>query len=294
MKAHFSISTVAYSGYSIDMALESIRSLGVYNIELALIQGAVYYLDEDSVSESYVCYVRELLKKKQMHCTSLAAHCCMTLDNCNELLLKRVNLAGLLDCPRLIFYAPRDANIEEFQQAAHQAISRAEELGVKILIENVGDRLPYMLNDSDDFHSVMSAYKSDAMGINFDPGNLVSHRPDNDLLQDCIRSLDVAEHLHIKDLQLESDGYHTCAVGEGVCRYPELLRYIAKGKTLPFFSIEAPFSLIRKKDGKTELKSKNKLLSIDEIERRLESSIDLILETLQFSAEPTDIGELAQ
>jgi sugar phosphate isomerase/epimerase len=85
MKDNVSISTVAYAGYPIESALDAICSLGVYNIELALIQGAIYDLDEDGVNEQVVLDIRHQLNQRDMRATSLAAHCEMTLSNCNEL-----------------------------------------------------------------------------------------------------------------------------------------------------------------------------------------------------------------
>ncbi|MFM2623654.1 sugar phosphate isomerase/epimerase family protein [Vibrio owensii] len=276
MKDNFSISTVAYAGYPIESALDAICSLGVYNIELALIQGAIYDLDEDGVNEQVVSNIRHQLNQRDMRATSLAAHCEMTLSNCNELLLKRVRLTRLLDCPRLIVYAPRDGSLAEFQQAAQEAISLAEAEKIKILIENVGDQQSYMLNDHNDFSSVMQAYTSASMGINFDPGNLASHRPENDLLLDTVKSLNVAEHIHIKDLFLEGDSYRFCTIGNGICQYPELFRLVAKGQEMPFFSIEAPFALIRKTDGRAILKPREEVLPIEEINQKLQDSITMI------------------
>ncbi|MDV7105508.1 TIM barrel protein [Vibrio sp. TH_r3] len=281
MKDNFSISTVAYSGYPIEEALDAIYSLGVYNIELALIQGAVYDLDEDGVNEQVVTNIRAQLNQRKMHCTSLAAHCEITLENCNELLLKRVKLTRLLDCPRLIVYAPRDGSLAEFQQAAREAIVLAEAENIKILIENVGDQQPYMLNDCKDFASVLQAYTSESMGINFDPGNLASHRPQNDLLMDTVQSLSVAEHIHIKDLFIEGDSYRFCTIGNGICHYPELFRRVAQGQKMPFFSIEAPFALIRKTDGRAILRPKDEVLPIEDINHKLHNSIQMILACAQ-------------
>lgn len=274
---NFSISTVAYSGYSIEVALDSIHSLGIKNIELAMIQGAVYDLDEETLNESNTLSIRQLLDERQMSCTSLAAHCHMTLNNCNELLLKRINLSIILGCPRVILYAPRDGSISQFQQVAKEALHYAETNSVQILIENVGDQQPYMLNDSSDFKPMLDAYSSKALGINFDPGNLASHRPNNNLLECTIQSLEYAQHIHIKDLILVGDDYQFCAIGAGICRYEELFQQISTRQNTPFFSIEAPFALTRKKDGKAMLKPREDVLSLQEINSRLQSSIDLIL-----------------
>jgi sugar phosphate isomerase/epimerase len=272
MTAQFSVSTVAYSGHPIEQALDSLQRIGVKNIELALIQGAIYGLTEDGVSVECVEETKRLLDNRDMHCTSLAAHCEMTLDNCQELLLKRLKLTHLLDCPRLILYAPRDASLLEFQNAAKDAISYAEKHNIRILIENVGDRQPYMLNDSADFEAVLKQFTSPVMGINFDPGNLASHRPDCDLLNETLASAVFSEHIHIKDLEAGDNEYNFCPIGQGICRYPEFFS-LADNKEIPFYSLELPFALIRKKDGRAILKPEQELLSIQAIEKRIVESI---------------------
>ncbi|ORT52418.1 hypothetical protein ST37_01085 (plasmid) [Vibrio sp. qd031] len=273
---NFSISTVAYAGYPIDQALDAIHSLGVYNVELALIQGAIYNLDENGMSHQLVSDVHKKLLERNMRCTSFAAHCELSIENCNELLLKRVKMTHLLDCPRLIVYAPRDGNLVTFQRAAKEAIKLAEQLDIKILLENVGDMQPYLLNDHNDFATVLQGYTSHSMGINFDPGNLASHRPDSNLLLESIESLKVAEHIHIKDLVLVGDSYHFCAIGNGLCQYQELFQHAANCEEMPFFSIEAPFSLIRSTDGRAMLKPIEQLLPIEEINHKLKQSVALI------------------
>lgn len=282
----FSISTVAYAGYDIEQALDSIASLGVSNIELALIQGAVYDLDEDTLCEEYVSHIKALLDARRMSCTSLAAHCPISIDDCGELLAKRVRLTHLLECPRLILYAPRDGSLSQFKRAAEAAIAMAKHYQIKILIENVGDQQPYMLNDSRDFDAVAAEFDSATLGINFDPGNLASHRPNNNLLYDSIKSLDVAEHIHIKDLVVEQGDYQFCAIGEGICQYPALLRHASEVNKLPFFSIEAPFALVRRANGKAELKPRQQLLPISEIESRLKLSLHTINQNLHFGKAP--------
>ncbi len=270
----YSVSTVAYSGHSLEQALDSLHRLGVQNIELALILGAVHGLTESDLTEANALNIRAMLDQRQMHCTSLAAHCHMTLADCNALLKKRVRLAHLLGCPRLILYAPRECSLAQFQQAASGALTEALNCQVRILLENVGDRQPYMLNDATDIAAVLAELDLRVLGVNFDPGNLASHRPDLDLLEHSLLSTRLAEHIHIKDLRPCGQHFEFCAIGAGIGRYPEMFRQARC--YMPFFSIEAPFSLIRHQDGQAELKPVADIPSLGEIEQRLSASLQAI------------------
>ncbi|MGV2987837.1 sugar phosphate isomerase/epimerase family protein [Vibrio sp. E150_011] len=280
MHYDFSISTVAYAGYDLDQALDSIANIGVRNIELAFIQGAVYDLLEGDLSPEMAKRIRELLANKQMRCTSLAAHCELNLDNCAERLLKRVQFCAELPCPRLILYAPRDASLRQFQEAAKQAFDLARLSGIKILLENVGDTQPYVLNDADDGKSIVVEWGAEGMGINFDPGNFLSHRPNLDVLEHAVKSLDFAEHIHLKDLTQRNNVWCCCELGEGSGRYKELLQFAKQQQSIPFFSIESPYALERLTCGSTRLKSKADLLSLKEIEARLSKSVRFIKQQL--------------
>ncbi|MEZ9133513.1 hypothetical protein BCS96_13665 [Vibrio breoganii] len=275
MNERFSVSTVIYSGHPIEDSFESLSRLGVQNIELALIQGAVYGLTESDVTPGAVQQTKQLLQQYEMACTSIAAHCVLTKENCCELLLKRVRVCIELSCPRLIIYAPRDLDLKAFQHQALKAFELAKDSGVRVLIENVGDRLPYMLNDSSDFEAVTQQLDNDVMGINFDPGNLLSHRPNTDVLHHSLKSLGVAEHIHLKDAVITDKGYRFCALGEGVGHYQELIHQMKSIET-PFFSIECPLSLVRSHSGETKLNPIEQIPSIQEIEENLKVSIRLI------------------
>ncbi|MDR9828197.1 TIM barrel protein [Vibrio sp. FNV 38] len=280
MHYDFSISTVAYSGYNLEQALDSMAIMGVHNIELALIQGAVYDLQESDLTLEFAKHAKNLLSNRQMSCTSLAAHCELNLENCEERLLRRIHLCVVLSCPRLILYAPREASLYQFQTAAKQAIGLARLSGIKILIENVGDTQPYVLNDADDGASILQELHEHGMGINFDPGNFLSHRPHLDVLEHSIKSLDFAEHIHLKDLACDNEVWRCCELGEGSGKYKALLQYAKQQQRMPFFSIESPYALERLSCGSIRLKPKADLFSIKEIEARLSKSVSFIKQQL--------------
>lgn len=272
----FSISTVAYSGYSIDIALDSIHSIGVRNIELALILGAVYGLTEQAVNVEYAQKIKNQLDVRGMKCTSLASHCQMNADNCNEQLKKRVKICAVLGCKLLILYAPRGCSLNEFTRLVEESLLLSKQLGVRILIENVGDQLPYIFNGSQDLESFFSSVDSNVMGLNYDPGNFASHRPFDNIAQDAIACLNACEHIHIKDVVCTDTHYEFCEVGDGICDYSKLLIEMNKRSTPVMFSIEAPYGLHRTLAGEASFKPIEEILSVSEIEEKLCRSIKYI------------------
>ncbi|USD62443.1 sugar phosphate isomerase/epimerase [Vibrio sp. SCSIO 43140] len=276
MLDNFSVSTVAYSGYTLDQAIESLHRIGIKNIELALIKGAVHDLVESDITIELAEWVKSSLDQKGMQCTSFAAHCEMNLGNCKERLLRRVQLCCTLACPRLVLYAPRDTTWQQFYSEARAAFDLAKLSGIKILIENVGDTRSYLLNDADDFDAFIEQVDNSVVGINFDPGNFLSHRPELDVLEHSIASLEVAEHIHIKDLIQSGDAWQCCEVGDGAGRYDALFDCAYQQENMPFFSIESPYSLERLVDGSTRLKPRDSVLSIQDIEMKLCSSIEFV------------------
>ncbi|MGR5266779.1 sugar phosphate isomerase/epimerase family protein [Vibrio astriarenae] len=273
MHTNFSVSTVAYSGYTLEQAIESLSRIGVENIELALIKGAIYDLVESDITPELGQRVKANLDKRGMRCTSFAAHCEMNLENCKERLLRRVQICCTLSCPRLVLYAPRDTTWQQFYNEAKEAFDLAKLNGIKILIENVGDTRPYLLNDANDFEAFMEQVETSVVGINFDPGNFLSHRPKLNVLEHSIASLDVAEHIHIKDLVRLGDSWQCCEVGAGEGKYQALFQH---ANQMPFFSIESPYALKRLADGTTKLKPRESLLPINDIELRLAESIKFV------------------
>ncbi|WED28765.1 sugar phosphate isomerase/epimerase [Vibrio sp. DW001] len=276
MTSSFSISTVAYSGYKIDVALDSIQSLGVEQIELALILGAIYGLKEEDVNVEFAQYAKNQLDIRGMTCSSLACHCPLTGDNCNTLLKKRLNICHTLDCKFLILYAPRDCSLNEFVEFVGESLQLSKKLGIRILIENVGDQLPYVFNGSSDLGSFCGSIDSSVMGVNYDPGNFASHRPLDNIVQDAIACLDACEHIHIKDVVRTETHYEFCEVGDGICDYGELLTAMNQRTTPIMFSIEAPYGLERTLAGTAGFKPIEEKLSVSEIEEKLCRSIEFI------------------
>ncbi|WP_394240036.1 sugar phosphate isomerase/epimerase family protein [Vibrio astriarenae] len=284
MLENYSVSTVAYAGHSVEDAIKSLARIGVRNVEVALIQGAIYELDESMINSDYAILIRSVLSWNNMKCTSIAAHCEMTVENCADLLLRRVELCIALSCSRLILYAPREVSWSKFFSEARRAFELARTSGIKILIENVGDRKSYLLNDARDFTQFLSDVDTSVVGINFDPGNFLSHRPELDVLAHSIASLSVAEHLHLKDLTLVEGVWQCCDIGYGQGNYRRLLVHAFTNKCMPFFSLEQPLMLERDLYGRTRLKSQKQLMSIADIESRLKRSIQTINECYELSS----------
>ena len=160
-------------------------------------------------------------------------------------------LSYYLNCPRIILYCSRNCSLEDFLLATQEAQELALKLGIKILIENPGDQKDGTINSAYDIQPFLSKVDHRIFGVNFDPGNFASHRPELDIYEHAKMALPYCEHLHIKDLTKDEEGFHFCAIGDGICKYDKLLQDIKKqGPSI--FSVEAPFRLLRNLNGTGE------------------------------------------
>ena len=115
--------------------------------------------------------------------------------------------------------------------------------------------------------------------VNYDAGNLASHRPQFDVIRDILEAVPYADHLHVKDVTRSDDGYRFCALGEGDIDYRRLLAAVSERAPDLSFSLELPFRLRRKPEGKPYKEAQP--LPLATIEDKIEHSLSFIHEILK-------------
>lgn len=267
----YSISTVAYDGYDFDTIFDNISSLGVNKVEICLIVGSVADLAEADLTVDFAEKLYLKLQQRELSCTSFACHFALEQD-ADELLLKRLAMAKALRTNRVICYGTRDPSIEHYLSTIPKSLQYALEHGLRILVENPADMQPHVVNDCIDIEEFLTKVDRRVIGVNYDPGNFVSHRPYDDIVANSLAALDHCEHMHIKDVQRSESHYHFCQIGEGVCGYDYVLPKAAERALM--CSIEAPLRLAKGLDG-TGLPSHEKV-ELNIINSKLKASIEFI------------------
>ena len=150
----------------------------------------------------------------------------------------------------------------------------AKENGICILFENPGDGSDNIIDYAEDLASFLADLDTTIFGINYDPGNLISHRPELDPITDALKAVPHCTHFHVKDVLARPDGYSFVPLGNGAIDYEKILKSLYRSN-LPF-SLELPFRLRRDIQGNPSKLSAP--LPLEEIARGVKYSLRWVSE----------------
>jgi sugar phosphate isomerase/epimerase len=173
----------------------------------------------------------------------------LTKENGVEIFKRRMIFARQLGAETIITNAAPRIRQRQFYDNIRELGAFAATIGIKIGLENPGDGSANILDTAEQAAAVIDAINLQTVGLNYDFGNLISHRfeklkPE----QDYRRALPQINHYHIKDVVRLDRGWGFCAIGDGIIDYRQILTEIAKDpRPLPV-SLEIPLRLERAAD----------------------------------------------
>ncbi|WP_251976318.1 sugar phosphate isomerase/epimerase family protein [Salinicola avicenniae] len=238
-----SVSTAAWDGYDWPEILDSMQRLGIADVELAFIKGYVSEFTDADLNDALARRLVDELARRGQRCTVLSAHIDLGEPGAGESLAVRIRFAAALGARYLITNAASLAGRATFDRDLEGMIDAARAAGVKLLFENPGDGRDNLINAADDLPAFLARLDRAAAGINYDPGNLISHRPALSPEADAQAAIPLSDHLHLKAVTRVADGYRFEALGEGDIDYAPIVAALAS-RALPF-SLELPFRLRR-------------------------------------------------
>lgn len=243
------ISTGAYDGYDFATAFGEIAALGVHFVEVAFIEGYTTPFSEDVFTPAYAAELRDLLKENQLRCHSFSGHMDLGRPEAAELFGRRMEFARALGAGFIVSNAAREGQRDQFMDNIQTLARLAEQLGLQIALENPGDGQANLLDNGTRGQELIREINSPVVGINYDPGNLLSHcfekvRPE----EDYRAALDNIIHLHVKDVQADSEGWHFTEIGKGAIDYASILREVIDLDRVIPLSLEIPLRLRRGRD----------------------------------------------
>ncbi|MDO4466397.1 MAG: sugar phosphate isomerase/epimerase [Bacillota bacterium] len=229
-------------GWSFEEMMDTCADMGFQCVEVACWpQGkaerryaGVSHIDVDNTSEEYVQYVKSYCAKKKIEISSLAFYP-NTMDGdlvkreaAISHLYKVIKMSSLLGVNMVTTFIGRDqnksvdANIEIFKEVWPPIIEYAQELGVKIAIENCPmlfgeDQWPggqNLMTTPVIWRKLFEICPNENFGLNFDPSHCIWQQLD--YIAPIYEFKDRLFHVHYKDIKMYPEKLKEC----GTMAYP--------------------------------------------------------------------------
>lgn len=241
-----SISGAPYDGYAAPAMLESLARIGATHVEPAYIVGYTEPFDESSFTEARASEYSRWLADAGIGCFAMSSHIDLGRPDALAVFSGRMRFAAGIGAKVINTNAAARANESRFFQHIEPLARLAEELDLVIGLENPGDGSDNLLNTAADAAALLVRIGHPRVGLNYDAGNTISHRPGVPCAEDALRAMPACVHTHIKDVQRRAEGYFFTALGEGEIGCDRILHAVAA--TPLSLSIEIPMRLHRGPD----------------------------------------------
>lgn len=265
------VSIVAYDGYPLETALESLARLGVPCFEMAYIEGYSNDFSESAFGPENARKLREITAAAGVPCRALSAHFDLSRPDGGEAMRRRIRFAAEIGAQLVSTVSGPSTRAQDFEKNVYSAIPLAEETGVVIGLENPADDSVATISNGADAARIVGAIGHPMVRVNYDPGNLLTHAPGVAPQNDLEPALPWCAGVHLKDLRRTATGYIHTALGEGAIDWSAFFDVLAQSPTMPLLSIEHPLRMKRDPFGRIVLDPA--LLSLHEIESVLQQSL---------------------
>ena len=241
-----SISGAPYDGHPVPAMLDSIAACGATHVEPAYIVGYTELFDESAFSPAQIRRWQGWLADAGIGCDAMSSHIDLGRDDAVDVFLGRMDFARSLGARIINTNAASSRWRKRFFANIEVLARRAADIGLLIGLENPGDGSDNVLNVAADGPALLAEIGSPHVGLNYDAGNTVSHRPDVPAADDALAALPLCLHTHIKDVRRGANGYFFTPLGAGDVDCARILGGVAA--TTLNLSIEIPLRLHRGPD----------------------------------------------
>jgi sugar phosphate isomerase/epimerase len=243
------ISTAAFDGYNLGTAIAEIAEVGADGVEVAFIEGYTDPFTEDSFNQAHADAIRSQLAKHDIPCRSFSAHMDLTKPNAVEIFRRRMEFACMLGADTIITNAAPMVRKTEFMFNIRELGRVAQTLGITIGLENPGDGKANVIDTAQQAGQVIDEIALDAVRLNYDFGNLISHCFDKVKPEEDYRlALPQTGHYHVKDVTRKGGGWAFTPIGDGLINYRAILAGVARDPRPLSVSLEIPLRVSRAAD----------------------------------------------
>ena len=210
-----SVSTVAFDGYPLPVALSAIAACGARYAELAYIQGYGDF-DETAFSAAAAGAARAELAQAGLSSVAVSAHMDLGAGSAIERLQRRLDFAGDIGAHFLITNAGTIATRDAVMRTLETVPPSCLDQGLVIALENPGHGTGALFGKALEGVALVEAFASPALGLNYDAGNILTYsgghcRPETDLAS----ALSHVVHLHLKDFASHGADWVFTELGTG-------------------------------------------------------------------------------
>jgi sugar phosphate isomerase/epimerase len=238
-----SISGAPYDGHAVPDMLASIAACGATHVEPAYIVGYTEPFDESAFSPTQTLQWQRWLADAGVGCDAMSSHIDLGRDDAVKVFLGRMDFARALGARIINTNAAASRLRKRFFSNIEILARHAEAIGLQIGLENPGDGSDNLLNTATDGPALLAEIGHPSVGLNYDAGNTISHRPTVVPADDALLAMPLCLHTHIKDVRVAPEGYFFTPLGEGQVNCNRILRSVAA--TALNLSIEIPLRLHR-------------------------------------------------
>ena len=244
------VSLVAFDGHPLETVIETIAELGVRFVEPAIIQGYTDPFDEDVFSDERARTIRRQIEAAGLSCSAFSAHIDVGAPDGLKQLQRRIRFAAELGATRVVTNAAKEEFRQTFMERIDTLVRDAESVGVVIALENPGDGRANIIDNAVSATALMRKYATPWLGLNYDPGNLLTHQPELDPVTDAMNLGPGLVSLHLKNGLIDGERLRFTALNRGAIDYQAVLAHTDSLSPPPEYSLELPLRLSRAPGGK--------------------------------------------
>ncbi len=214
-----SVSTMAFDGYSLEVALDELAALGVRYVEPASVDKIFQHLVEEDFCDRRATWLRNELAARRLACLSLSVHMDLTGSDAVERFHRRLAFARNIGARCVNSIAGPAGGLEEFRKNMAAIADRARDLGIMIALENHGD----LLDREQQVLDFIRALNHPAVRVNYDTGNAWYYSKGQINPVDELTLLaPVVAHVHVKTPKIVDGLLRWVALGDGILDLPAL------------------------------------------------------------------------
>ncbi len=218
-----SVSTMAFDGYSLEVALDELAALGVRHVEPASVDKIFQHLVEDDFCDRRAAWLRNELAARRLSCLSLSVHMDLTGSDAVERFHRRLEFARNIGARCVNSIAGPTGKVEEFRKNIMAIANRARDLGVMVALENHGD----LLDREQQVLDFIREVNHPAIRVNYDTGNAWYYSKGAiNPVEELALLAPVVAHVHVKTPKIVDGLLRWVALGDGELDLPGLARVL--------------------------------------------------------------------